>query len=74
MAVRKSSQATKVVLEVESGVKPDGSAKYSARTLSNMNPALSDEDLYGIGAGFGTLQSYPVGDIIRHDTAVLSRA
>ncbi len=74
MAVRKMSQATKVVLKVESGVKADGSAVYSARTLSNMNPALSDENLYDIGAGFGTLQSCPVGEIIRHDTAVLSRA
>lgn len=74
MAVTKSSRATKVVLTVETGVKADGSTVYSTRTISHMNPALSDEDLYGIGAGFGTLQSCPVGDIIRHDTAVLSRA
>lgn len=74
MAVVKRDQATKVVLEVETGVKPDGSAAYSARNFSHMNPALTDEDLYDIGAAIGTLQSCPVGDIVRHDTAVLSRA
>lgn len=74
MAVIKSKQATKVVLSVESGVKADGSAIYSARSISHMNPVLSDEDLFGIGAGFGALQAYPVCAIVRHDTAVLSRA
>ena len=74
MAVIKSKQATKVVLSVETGVKADGSTVYSARSITNMNPALSDEDLYGIGSGFGALQSCPVGAIVRHDTAVLSRA
>ena len=74
MAVIKSSQATKVVLAVETGVKPDGSALYGTRTISHMNPALSDEDLFDIGAGYGTLQAYPVASIVRHDIAALSRA
>lgn len=74
MAVTKSDQSTKIVLRVEKGVKPDGSTVYASRTLSHMNPVLSDEDLYDIGAGLGTLQTCPVGDIIRHDTATLARA
>ena len=74
MAVEKTKQATKVVLSVESGVKADGSTVYSARTLSHMNPALNDEDLYGIGSGYGALQAYPVASIVRHDIAVLARA
>ena len=73
MAVEKTQQVTKVVLSVESDVKADGSAVYSARTISHMNPAISDEDLFDIGAGVGALQAYPVGSIVRHDTAVLVR-
>ncbi len=74
MAVIKTKQATKVVLSVETDVKADGSTVYSARTISHMNPALTDEDLYGIGAGYGALQAYPVGAIVRHDIAVLANA
>ena len=73
MAVTKSEQSAKLVLAVEVGTTASGAAKYAQRSISKMNPAISDGDMFDIGEGIGTLQVYPVGSIIRQDTAVLVR-
>lgn len=73
MAVVKEKQGTKLVLAVEVGLTASGAAKYAQRSIAKMNPAVSDSDLLDIGEGFGALQVFPVGSIVRQDTAVLVR-
>ena len=73
MATTKSKQATKLVLAVEVGLTASGAAKYAQRSFSKLNPAISDSDMLEIGEGIGTLQVFPVGSVIRQDTAVLVR-
>lgn len=63
-----------IVLQVESGVSPDGSAVYSARTISKIDPELSNEDAYEFAAAVSTLQSLPVWSIQRTEKSELSRA
>jgi hypothetical protein len=72
MAVTTTKQGTKLVLTVESGVAADGSAKYSQRSIKNVNPALADEDAYAVASAVGALQAYPVASIARQDLTVLS--
>lgn len=74
MAVTKTPKPSAIIIAVETGVGADGGAVYANRTIGKINPALTDEDAYDIGAAIGTLQSCPVGDIARRDMAILSRA
>lgn len=74
MAVTKTMKSTKLILSVESGVAPDGSAIYAQRSIRNVNTAIADADAYDVASAVGTLQSCPVSDIARQDLAVLSRA
>ena len=73
MATVKKDPSTKLLLAVETGVKPDGSAAYSQRTIRSVNPALSDENAYDVAAAVGELQMYPLNGIARQDTAQLIR-
>lgn len=74
MAVNARVLSTSLVLAVETDTAPDGSAVYSNRTISRINPALADADAYDIAAAFGTLQYCPVGDIYRTKKELLTRA
>ena len=51
MAVIKESQGTKLILAVEVGLTASGAAKYAQRSISKMNPAVSDSDLLDNGEG-----------------------
>lgn len=74
MAVSVLKKSSSLVLSVESGVAADGSAVYSNRTISKINPDLDDEKAYNFASAVGTLQSAPVGDIGRTNRLILSRA
>lgn len=74
MAVTKTPKSCAVIIAVETGVGADGGAVYSQRTIGKINPAITDENAYDVGAAIGTLQSCPVGDIARRDINILSRA
>lgn len=74
MAVVRRATSTTLVLSVESGVAADGSAIYATRSIPKIDPALTDEKAYDFASAVGTLQSCPVGDIVRTDKCALSRA
>ncbi len=73
MAVTKTAHSTKLLLALENGVAADGSATYGQYSIKNVNPALADADAYDVAEAVGTLQAYPVGDIARQDTSILTR-
>lgn len=62
---------TKLSVNVVDEVGTDGKTKYLSRTISGVNPSLSDADAYSIANKFGNLQSRELGAIKRTDTAVL---
>lgn len=74
MAVNARKISSSIILQVESDVADDGSAVYSSRTISKIDPALSNEDAYEFAANVGALQIYPVGDIQRSEKSVLTQA
>lgn len=71
MATVKDRETAKLTVNVESGVDENGKVKRSARSITNLDPALSDDDARAIGDLYGGLQVYPVSSIVRQTTAVL---
>ena len=59
---------------VENGMNATGATKYATRTVSNINPELTDDDLLAIGEGFAALQVHDVGDIQRSEVSTLVSA
>lgn len=74
MAVTRTEKSGTLTAMIETGMAADGSATYSARSVSRINPALSDENAYNWMSAFMTLQAAPVGEIQRTNKAMLSRA
>lgn len=73
MAVTATPKSSSVIIEVETGVTSDGSTIYSQRTIGRIDPALADEKAYTFAGMVGTLQSAPVGDILRSNKVILSQ-
>ena len=74
MAVNARKISSSIILQVESGMAPDGSAVYSSRTISKIDPALSDDDAYNFATAVAGLQEYPLGDVQRSEKSVLTQA
>ena len=74
MAINSESLANTLTITVETGTNADGSSKYGTRSVSYINPALSDADAYSFAAKIGTLQAYPVASIMRVRRALLTNA
>ena len=70
--VMKTPGPTVLKIEVETGINAKGSAVYSARMISDINPDISDADALQIATAFGGLQSHAVRAIHRSDTARLA--
>lgn len=71
MATVKENETARLTVKVESGVDESGKAKYSARSITDLDPALGDDDARTIGELYGGLQAYPVSAIVRQVSAVL---
>lgn len=71
MATQRVSVTTALKIMVENGTTDAGTIKYASRTISSINPEISDEDLLAIGQGLAAMQSNEVGDIKRSDLATL---
>lgn len=71
MAIEKQNQASVLKVKVGTGTSAMGATTYTVRTVADINPALTDADLFAIGKAFGDLQIYPVGSINRVDSAAL---
>ena len=59
-------------LKLETGINDKGTATYSARSFSGINPALTDDELLGIAEGLAGLQSHTLAEVDRIDTAALT--
>ena len=71
MAAKKDMQSTKLVLKVVTGTDAEGQALTSQRSIANVNPAISDDDLLAIGSKLGALQAHDVASVSRVDSASL---
>lgn len=72
MAVTAIPKTSSIILYVENGMAPDGSATYATRTIGRIDPALTDEKAYNFASAVGSLQGYPVGDYERVQRSVLT--
>ena len=67
----KNGETSKIILKVENGTGKGGATVYAQRTFQHISPALTDDDAYAIGTALAGLQSHPLGDVSRTDTASL---
>ena len=73
MAVVARPITTSISLKVEVGTTASGATKYGSRTISYINPALTDANAYDAGDAIGALQSHTVAGIIRTNKVDLVR-
>lgn len=71
MATQRVNVTTALKIMVENGTTEAGTIKYAARTISSINPDLSDDDLLAVGQGLAAMQSHEVGDIKRSEISTL---
>ncbi len=71
MAAVKTERATTLQLRVITGVKMDGSKLFATRTLSHINPVLTDDDAYQVAFGLAAMQKCELSSVHRVDSAVL---
>lgn len=69
---KRTNPKTKLMINIETGKKADGTSILKARTLSGVNPNLTDDEALAIGNALAKLQSYPVSSISRQDVAEMS--
>ena len=63
--------ASTMKLKLVSGKDAKDNTKYSSRSFNNINTQLSDEDMLSVGTAMAGLQTMPLGQVLRTDTAVL---
>lgn len=74
MAVTRKEQTAKLAIVVVTGQDAHGNLTKAIRTIGNINPALSDDDMYEIGSELAQLQSYEIMSVGRIDSAILESA
>ena len=63
--------ASTMKLKLVSGKDAKDNPKYSSHSFNNINTQLSDEDMLSVGTAMASLQTMPLGQVLRTDTAVL---
>lgn len=71
MAVKQKSETAKLLVKVRTGSNEKGNPVYKQRAVANLNPALTNDDVFDIGEGLGNLQVHDVEEIGRQAYAVL---
>ena len=72
MAVAKIDKSTTIRMRVFTGAAADGRETYANRSITSINPELSDEDAMDIGTATAALLADPLHNVIREDTAELA--
>lgn len=67
MAVNKIVKSSRLVLQVQTGLKADGTAASKERSFSNVKIDALDADVYAVAQGLAGLQKNPVLAIFRVD-------
>lgn len=68
MATKKDS-STAMKIRVATGTDAEGKTIFANRSVSNINPEITDENFCSVGAGLANLQSHTLSGVIRVDTA-----
>ena len=63
MAIVAKEASTKLLLKVENGQTAGGKTAYAQRSFAEVNPAITNEDLYAVGTGLAGLQTNALMDI-----------
>ncbi len=72
MAIKKDSE-TKLIVKVQTGTTTQGKASYSQRSFGNINPNITEDDIYDIGEKLAALQVYTLGSVHRQDLAQIAK-
>lgn len=71
MPVNKVTAVSTLRLELQTGINTSGNPVIRRKSLSNVKPAASDQDLYDVAAALASLQQYPLNGISRIDNSQL---
>lgn len=74
MPVTKVQNNSVLRLELQVGVNAGGNPVFRTKSLSNVKPGASDQNLFDVAAALADLQEYPLNDIARIDSAQLTEA
>ena len=58
-------------LRLNTGVNGSGDPTYSTKSLSNVKPAATDQDVYAVAQALAALQNYVLTSIARVDNSLL---
>ena len=72
MAVVTKEESTKLLLKVENGQTAGGKTAYAERSIADVNPQLTNDDLYAVGNGIAGLQTKARKAIRRQNTVTLA--
>lgn len=72
MAIVTKEAGTKLLIKVENGLTPGGKTAYAQRSFAEVNPAITNEDLYAVGSGIAGLQANALSAIQRQSTVTLA--
>ncbi len=67
MAVNKIVKSSRLVLQVQTGLKADGTAASKERSFTNVKIDALDADVYAVAQGLAGLQKNPVLAVFRVD-------
>ena len=71
MAVRRNA-ASRLTLKVITAVDAGGVATLASRSVTHLNPSLTDEEVRLLGVELGGLQSHELDSVSRTDSAELA--
>ena len=69
MAIVAKKKASALILKVENGLSPSGMTMYTNRTISDVNPEVTNENLYAAANKLAELVPNALGSIMRRDMA-----
>jgi len=72
MALVEKKAGTSLILKVENGQSASGTTLYANRTISSVNPAAVNQDVYDIGKSVAALLNNALNAVIRKDLTDLA--
>ncbi len=72
MAVSKVPVGSVLKLELQDGVDGKGNPVYRNKSLNNVKPTASDQNLFDVAESLAALQELPLNNILRVDNAHLA--
>ncbi|MCL6558919.1 MAG: DUF1659 domain-containing protein [Firmicutes bacterium] len=73
MAVNKVPANSVLRLQLRVGMDAKGNPVYRNRSLNNVKPAASDQDMFDVAASLAGLQEFPLAGVSRIDSAQLTQ-